>query len=444
MESQRDLQKKKIIWAFDPFLKDKTLIRSTALAIKALVKNTPATIEPVFLFSTQVLDIPSSISNNLAEEIKNEGQAELNKILKKVQLTDLQPLNVIIDTSLSLSQGVHQLTKYARTSDTDLIVVATRGQKGPKRWVMGSFAETLILQADVPIFVINPNWDRAINFKHILFPTDFSPESKLVFRQVIELAKAQAAEITVYHKIKYDLSPALELAMNTNPTYKHAITRELDVRRAEATQLAQEAESAGLRISISVEQNTKGSVADSIVKKANLQSSFIAMAAHSGGLRTALIGSVTRRVIRNASCPVWILHSEKKSEAKHGKLHLFRKRPFKKQEGIFSVSEDEIMDDLQFHGHKIRQENSRPEVAMDDTWPPSDNILMEEVIEALANHPRIDSSHIDIEVAYGEVNLKGTVPSVMMKHLAEKTINEIPGVVKVQNNINLHPKRASS
>ena len=61
-------------------------------------------------------------------------------------------------------------------------------------------------------------------------------------------------------------------------------------------------------------------IVDSIVYLAKKEEiDLIAMEAHSGPIRTALVGSITRQVIRQSDCPVWVLRETAAGRAARGR-----------------------------------------------------------------------------------------------------------------------------
>ena len=72
-------------------------------------------------------------------------------------------------------------------------------------------------------------------------------------------------------------------------------------------------------------------------------------------------------------------------------------------------------------------------------WQRSDERIREEVCEALARHPEIDASDIDIAVQGGEVTLSGTVTDRQAKRLAEDVAEDVLGVKDVQVKIRVQP-----
>jgi osmotically-inducible protein OsmY len=66
---------------------------------------------------------------------------------------------------------------------------------------------------------------------------------------------------------------------------------------------------------------------------------------------------------------------------------------------------------------------------------PSDEELTEELCQLLFDDPKIDSSHIEIEVNNGCVELKGSVPAMEMVQQAENLTRYFPGVIQILNRL---------
>ncbi len=73
----------------------------------------------------------------------------------------------------------------------------------------------------------------------------------------------------------------------------------------------------------------------------------------------------------------------------------------------------------------------------------SDERINEDVCESLSRNSEIDASEIDVSVAQGIVTLDGTVESRHIKRLAENIINDLSGVVDINNNLRIDTTLAS-
>lgn len=70
----------------------------------------------------------------------------------------------------------------------------------------------------------------------------------------------------------------------------------------------------------------------------------------------------------------------------------------------------------------------------------SDTRLLEEISETLTAHPEIDASEMIVEVDRGVITLSGTVESKPIKRLTEDIIENIQGVIDIQNNLEFKVK----
>lgn len=291
---------RKVIWAVDPFAEDKSLQREAAWATRALVKRAPAEVEPVYLFSMPSLEFPLQLTPDLVEGVRASGQDELDSLIRRVKVPGLMPLKVIADTDYPVRHRVDRVCEYARSAGAELLVVSTRARRGLKRWMLGSFAESLILRSETPLLIVNPRWTPATDFKSILYPTDFSSDSCDALPEVARFARSMAGKVVVFHKIHYELTHGLDLAFND----------EFDRRRAKLDQFVASMKGEGVEAEGVLDFKVGRTVAEAILLMARRRNSMIAMAAQSGAWATAFLGSTTREVVRSANTPIWVVRSQ--------------------------------------------------------------------------------------------------------------------------------------
>jgi nucleotide-binding universal stress UspA family protein len=144
-----------------------------------------------------------------------------------------------------------------------------------------------------------------INVKKILWPTDFSDNSKTSQMYAHELAVQFSAELHIIHVIvdpAYVVSP---MGVGYIPDSYQA-----DVRERSDKELAEQlADAVDLTI---VRETIDGAAAESITQYAQDNDiNMIVMGTHGySGLSRLLLGSVAEKVVRSAPCPVLTVHSE--------------------------------------------------------------------------------------------------------------------------------------
>jgi nucleotide-binding universal stress UspA family protein len=194
--------------------------------------------------------------------------------------------------------------------NADLIVVPSHARKGLGRFFMGSFAESLIQYSHVPVLVLRPQAHVSDRIQSILVPTQFGTKAKAVYRRIVEQAKGLGARIVLFHTIPHPVEPILQsgayLAGGSWIPVQAYFSAESDRHRRRAEAWARWAENQGVSVEVIVD--AQGSdIGDSIVYLAKSRKvDLVAMESRSGPIASALLGSITRHVIRNAPCPVWV------------------------------------------------------------------------------------------------------------------------------------------
>lgn len=192
------------------------------------------------------------------------------------------------------------IKRYAVEHDIDLIVVGTHRRQGVARWFMGSVAAEVVRGAPTSVLVVGPEHAAAGDDECILAATDFSEASTAALRFAAELARDHDAKLVVTHVIE-----SLKL-----PPYYTELFVEADRK---AARKALDATIASAKLPVSAESIvSSGRPHERIGALAReLAADLIVMGSHGlHGLDRLLMGSVTERVLRDASCPV-LAHRER-------------------------------------------------------------------------------------------------------------------------------------
>ncbi len=149
--------------------------------------------------------------------------------------------------------GVAEMLKATiRREHIDLAVVGTHGRTGLSKFALGSVAEEVFRHAPCPVLTVGPHsWDsdpQSVRLKHILFPTDFSPDSAAALPLAAGLAAEFGARLTMLHVVERLESDAAH-----------------DRARVVSALEARMREMAGARVDCLV---TFGEVADQVIEKA--------------------------------------------------------------------------------------------------------------------------------------------------------------------------------
>jgi nucleotide-binding universal stress UspA family protein len=94
------------------------------------------------------------------------------------------------------------VSRLVKDNDIDLIVIGTGARKGMEKFLLGSVAEEIFRTAGCPVLTVGPHvthWDIDGNLRHILYATDFGPESLHALPYALSMAEENRARLTVLH-----------------------------------------------------------------------------------------------------------------------------------------------------------------------------------------------------------------------------------------------------
>ncbi len=253
-------------------------------------------------------------SNDLpkADEIKTrvdkKFDEQINHLSDKYDLSNLK----IIKTQVRGISEAPAILEYASDNDVDLIILGTHGRRGVKHLFLGSVAEEVVRHAVRPVFTIREleTQKPPANYNNILAPIDFSDNSKKTIQYVREIAKNYDAKIQLLHIIEDDLPAIYFLAGKTS-------IFDLDPKIEEKTKIKMEEfyqDISGAEDNYEI-HTMIGHPAQSIINFSETNKSDLIVIATHGlrGLDHFLLGSVTEKVVRRSSIPVFTVKAFGKS-----------------------------------------------------------------------------------------------------------------------------------
>lgn len=301
----------KVVWAVDVFDKNGDSRKNAAHTLASLGRKSPLIVEPIYVLSPEQLDLSIDANPPWIKRYRPAAQSALKQMLKSLPVPGLKSPKVLVHQKASLSGTVQSLASYAKTAGVDLIAVGTHGRKGLSRFFLGSFTETLLLQTHIPVLVVGPHAQTPGDFDRILFATDFSEASEKAFTSVLNLARNLGCQVTLLHNITNPIESVVQSGVYLLGGVWAPVPVYLEKQEKHARRLAsswiKRAQEMKVKADLVLDLS-KRETAQSIIDHAKGKNfSLIAMAAQSGPVSSGLIGSITRQVVRSASCPVWVL-----------------------------------------------------------------------------------------------------------------------------------------
>lgn len=310
-----------VIWAIDAIREPGTLMEHAAQALEGWGSRMPVQIEPVFVLTPSQLDLSLTPEGRLPAGVEPQHRAAAEKAL--AQMVDhysatrpalaralLTPV-VLLERRSRIRSAVETLEDYAKSRAAQFVAIPTHGRHGAARFLLGSFAETLLLRAQVPTLAIGPGVEEFRGLDRILFATDFARGSKQSFRKVVELAYGLRSKVWLYHSVPNLVEPIFQsgayLFSGAWIPARHYFNEEVQERYRRGNAWARWARNQGIECEYVMDESI-GGISDHILRLIDREKiGLTTLASRSGPVSSALLGSITRQIIRSASCPIWII-----------------------------------------------------------------------------------------------------------------------------------------
>lgn len=280
---------KKILVAQDFGKSSQNVLRS---AIE-LAKKFESTIVPIHILPNNIVDnkvrallveTAHSKLEGIKDQIKSEGMA-----VKEPLLMVGVPHEGIVRAGIDIN--------------ANLIVLGSGETQKGDAFRLGTTAERIIQKSEKPVFVIKEG--VLLNIQHILCPVDFSETSKRALQNAITIARRFKLELTII--------AVCELQSSTWFTSKQDMEKENKIRytlhKEEFDLFLNEFNLTEMNWT---KENPKGNPSEEILSSISRKMIDLLIIGASGrtGLNRMLMGSVTKKVIREVPCSFLALKSE--------------------------------------------------------------------------------------------------------------------------------------
>jgi nucleotide-binding universal stress UspA family protein len=237
--------------------------------------------------------------NELEDRLEEAARRQMSSSLNS-NLTDQVKIIQARRRGLSVAPVI---LEYARTQDIDLIILGTHGRRGLGHLLLGSVAEEIVRLSPCPVFTVR---ERQVpqpieDLDRILVPIDFSEHSKHALRYAKQIAASYDACLQLLHIIERVTCPSF-----------YALEKHLDRELLPVQQKAKEAlerfleETEGPELTAECHVIEGRASSDITECSKDLDSDLVVIATHGlTGIEHLLLGSVTEKVVRRSSCPVF-------------------------------------------------------------------------------------------------------------------------------------------
>ncbi|HMB94381.1 MAG TPA: universal stress protein [Rhodothermales bacterium] len=213
-----------------------------------------------------------------------------------------------IDIAYAVVRGMAAapaLLDYAEDHDIDLIVMGTHGRRGVRRFLMGSVAQEIVRLSACPVLTVHQS-ERQEYFDSILVPIDFSEHARKALQHARALGNLLGARLDLLHVVEDNIHPAFY-----GPTVQsiYDIDPDLDEKAlAHLKTFYEQTEGPDTEVTFAI--RTGHPVHEIVQFAEDADCGLLVMGTHGlTGLERFFLGSVTEKVVRRASCPVFTIQS---------------------------------------------------------------------------------------------------------------------------------------
>jgi nucleotide-binding universal stress UspA family protein len=224
-------------------------------------------------------------------------------------------LGMKITSTIIFGLPAEAIVRHAAATDADLILMTSHGRTGFSRAWLGSVADAVVRESQIPVLIERPienrKWRGVVTrpFKRILVPVDPTPEASAALHPALELARYMEAR-PVLARVVFPVTVEFSEAGVPvhGPMDAEETQRLVDAAQEQLTGIALELE-ADTRIAVDTEVVVGGNVAATLIDLARRKHvDLIAMSTHSRGTSRLLIASVTDKVLRGTDLPLLLVH----------------------------------------------------------------------------------------------------------------------------------------
>lgn len=231
-----------------------------------------------------------------------------------------QPVKV--EGKVVIGHPAEEILRFADQEEVDLLLMATHGRSGIKRWALGSVADKVLRSATVPVLLVRAatleeTADDEGRIRKIVVPLDGSEMAESVLPQIEMMARQANGELVdiillmvceplVIPPLATSPITTMEVPTNWGKIVEEHMAYSNGLAREYLAGIEARLNNAGLKVSTEI---LDGVPAQEIIEYTNsTPSSLIAMATHGrSGIGRWAYGSVAEKVLSGASRPVFLV-----------------------------------------------------------------------------------------------------------------------------------------
>jgi len=301
---------RKITWSLDPFEENQEFQKNLYQTLVAWVGSRSFEVVPVHVLSVGDSEVAAEMNEEDCGKWREVSSKAISSVLQGLDGCVLQEPRTLLQASFSCRDSVAGLLDEAHAMGSELIAVGTHGRKGLNRFLLGSFAETLLLESDLPLLVVNPECEPVEKLVHMVYPTDLSEGSLKVLYELLPEIRERDLKVTLYHKLPRTVEAAVSAGAQVFGASYLPLDRfykkQKEMAEAQLEQVQSSMESKGVSCLTFLDMEPTPAVDGIAALTDSIEGSFVGIVAQSGPFSSALLGSLVRQVVRTSRVPVWV------------------------------------------------------------------------------------------------------------------------------------------
>ncbi len=239
------------------------------------------------------------------EDLRRNSERRAREILDEEAEKIASLGGTVAEAHLREGGPAQEIVGLAEEMDAGLVVVGSKGLGGIRRALMGNVSDAVVRHAHCPVLVVR---GEAAEFPgRIFLATDGSEEARLAAATAADVAEKTGSELHIVH------------VFESIPTFL-AQTEEEPAERLRGARRHLEEEVRAL-------EEAGGTVEEAHLRQGGADKEVVELAEEMGvglivvgsrglgGLRRALVGSVSDSVVRHAHCPVLVVRNTEEGKA---------------------------------------------------------------------------------------------------------------------------------
>jgi nucleotide-binding universal stress UspA family protein len=291
----------KALWLVDVFDKDLKSPKEVANALRGLGFGPADPIWCTYLAQDIEENLHLAFGVPKSERLTKHPAALLEKHVSNLDTQGLSVRPSLISvTGVSLKSGADRVLGDAKNKKVDLIALQTHARKGFERFVVGSFAETLIHRSPISLLILNPLTKTSPRVKRILYATELEKSAEKSVAEIAQYAKRAGAELRLVHVPFPSYAVKFKGQDKAVAAYRKAVPGKM-------ARLVRIAADLGVPSDFVIANPIKPIVELIELEAKKFRADVTAVKSKTGPIGTLFLGSVARSLVRKSSRPILIL-----------------------------------------------------------------------------------------------------------------------------------------